>query len=150
MKNWKIMTLAGLLALVSVPLLAGQTGDRYGAGVTLSDNTPIASILADPNAYMGKTLRVEGVVSSLCEKSGCWMQLADTSTNEGLRIAFDEGKISIPLTARGRKAVAEGVFGLNPAGIPNTPEAEHEANCPYHQKNLQKYQILATGALVLP
>jgi hypothetical protein len=150
MKNWKILTFAGVLALVSVPLLAGQGGDTFGSGVTLSASTPISSLLANPASFTGKKVRVEGVITSMCEKSGCWMQLSDAASHQGLRVRFQEGVVSIPLTAKGHNAVAEGVFESNPMAQASMAEAGGEANCPYAQQEGAKYQITATGAVVYP
>jgi hypothetical protein len=150
MKNWKILTFAGVLALVSVPLLAGQGGDTYGTGITVSASTPISTLLASPSTWLGKKVRVEGVITSMCEKSGCWVQITDAASHQGLRVRFQEGAVSIPLTAKGHNAAAEGIFELNPAAQAGTAEASEEANCPYHQQEAAKYQVSATGAVVYP
>src|SRR5690349_279867 len=55
---------------------AALIGQKVGAGVTLADNVSIDAILADPNAFKGKTVRVEGMVLDVCPKRGCWMELA--------------------------------------------------------------------------
>ncbi len=107
-----VNALTGLmfLAVSSSAMADDATGTTYGAGVTLEQVTPIATLLADPDAYNGKTVRVDGVVTSVCEKRGCWMQLADPESGEGIRIKVEDGVIVFPVSAKGHKASAEGTF----------------------------------------
>ena len=50
-----------LLVLVFSPALAGK-GKTYGEPLTGSDITAISELLGDPEPYVGKTVRVEGVI----------------------------------------------------------------------------------------
>src|SRR5262249_40544110 len=57
--------------LLSLSLLAFAPSLRaaeksYGAGVTLAETTSVAKILADPDAYVGKKVRIEGQVADVC------------------------------------------------------------------------------------
>lgn len=120
--------LAGAFCLLGLllPTAASASGDAaeegtaiYGAGVTLEETTPIADLLADPDAYLGRRVRVEGRVTDVCPKAGCWMELAAAGDRmpageegaEGptLRIKVEDGVIVFPADAHGRAAVAEGV-----------------------------------------
>jgi hypothetical protein len=99
-----------LAALVALPALAAPpTGEpqSYGDGVTLETTTPIATILADPDAWAGKTVRVEGEVAGVCKAKGCWIELVDPE-QQSLRIKVDDDVIVFPQDAIGRRAVAEG------------------------------------------
>ena len=60
-------------ALVA-PLAAGET--KLGTGVTLKEVTPIKALVEQPAAYVGKTMRVDGVATAVCEQMGCWMAVA--------------------------------------------------------------------------
>jgi hypothetical protein len=88
-------------------------GTAYGAGVKLASSTPIADILRDPKAFAGKTVRVEGRVSDVCEKRGCWMEVASEAAGEKLRFKVNDGEIVFPLEAKGQYALAEGVVAVN-------------------------------------
>ena len=33
-------------------------------------------LMANPEPYLGKTVRVEGLITGVCEKRGCWITLA--------------------------------------------------------------------------
>lgn len=104
------------------------TGDVYGAGVTLPESTPVSTLLAKADEYDGKQVRVEGTVTEVCEKRGCWMSIASDTPFDTLRFKVQDGVITIPIEARGRYAVAEGVL-RKVALTPEDAQAmrEHEA-----------------------
>ncbi len=79
----------------------------YGDGVDLADTTPIGDIVADPEAWAGKTVRVEGKVTGVCPKKGCWMELASPDDHH-LRIKVEDDVIVFPAEAEGHRAVAQG------------------------------------------
>jgi hypothetical protein len=64
-------------------------------------------ILEKPDEWSGERIKVEGEVSGVCTKQGCWMDLtsADDAT---VRIKVDDGVIVFPQDAVGRMAQAEG------------------------------------------
>lgn len=109
------LILMTILVLVSVVCGAGT----YGGGVTVPEATSIAKILADPDAYVGKTVRIEGKVLDVCPMKGCWMELSQEGDSSSLRVKVDDGVIVFPVTAKGKLAVAEGVL----EAIPMTRES---------------------------
>jgi len=107
--NKNLMTLVALLFVLLVfaaPLLAKD----FGAPLSLKETTPISAILADPDAYVGKTLRIQGLVVEVCAKRGCWINIAGDKPFEKLHVKVDDGVIVFPLTARGKTATVEGVW----------------------------------------
>jgi hypothetical protein len=108
-------TLFLTLALAAL-LAAGAAAKEvtYGKGVKIAKPTPIAAILADPDAYVGKTVRIEGPVVDVCPMAGCWMELAGDGPGRTLRVKVDDGVMVFPVTAKGKPAVAEGVVEAIP------------------------------------
>lgn len=94
------------LPLAPAPAAAGQAG-VYGEGVELEQATPIADILADPDAFVGKTVRIEGGVLDVCPRKGCWIQVGDEAAS--LQVKVEDDVIVFPADARGRLAAAQGV-----------------------------------------
>jgi len=132
--------------------LAASGDQTFGAGVTLTDATAIKALYDKPDAFVGKTIRVDGVVSAVCEEMGCWMALAATGApDQTVRLKVDEGKgIVFPISAKGKAASAEGVFERIAAGDMEAKEAAQEqaklqSGAPEFAKT---YQIKATGAVV--
>ena len=109
MRTFRILTpiLATLLVAACKP--AEVPGTVYGERPTLSDTTLISAILTEPDAYVGQRVLVAGTVVEVCEKRGCWMQLASDQEFQTLRVKVEDGVIVFPMTARGHAAVVEGV-----------------------------------------
>ncbi len=80
---------------------------NYGAGVVLQKTTAIGAILAQPADYEGKIVQVAGTVHEVCQRRGCWMELADGDAT--LRVKVTDGEIVFPVSAKGSHAVVEGV-----------------------------------------
>ena len=140
--------IAAVLAL-SVPggLLSDET---IGAGVKLKDATPIAAIVKTPKDYVGKTVRIDGVATAVCEAMGCWMAVAESDKKDApvLRLKVEhEGAIKFPMSAKGKKVSAEGVFEAIGGDDAHGKEAAHE-HAKTDAKASTQFQIRATGAII--
>jgi hypothetical protein len=110
-----------MIALTTAPVMAGES-ESYGEGVVLDEAVAIDTLLTNPKDYVGRKVRVDGVITAVCKKRGCWMQVTDAESGKGVRIKVEDGVIVFPYTSMGREAQAEGVF----EAIKLTPE-ESEA-----------------------
>jgi len=136
-----------LLAVALVALVApGET--KLGTGVNLKETTAIKAIVDQPSAYVGKTLRVDGVATAVCTHMGCWMAVAAEGDEQGptVRLKVDDGVIVFPVTAKGRKVSAEGVFEVVGSGAESKEAANEHAR--HDAKASQTYQLKATGAII--
>jgi hypothetical protein len=121
---------------------------KLGAGVNLKESTAIEAIVDQPKAYVGRTLRIDGVATAVCTHMGCWMAVAPEDDEKGptVRLKVDDGVIVFPVTAKGRKVSAEGVFeAVGAGGEAKDAAAEHAA---HDAKASQTYQLKATGAII--
>lgn len=101
-----------ILAAMLITTLAtvGLAGQAMTVGESLTPDleiTSIETILADPDAWAGKRVKVEGEVTGVCAKQGCWMDLT-SAADVTLRVKVDDGVIVFPQDAVGRQAIAEG------------------------------------------
>ncbi len=140
----------GVVAWSATVRTAGP--EKFGTGVALETATPIARLVERPTAFEGKTIRVEGVVTAVCTHLGCWMALAVAGDTSGqtVRVKVDDGVIVFPVTAKGKRAVAEGVVervGNDAEGQEAAAEHAKAAGKP-HADPFANWQIKATGALV--
>ena len=130
--------------LIAAAIVAfGIMAPELGAGVTLKEATPVKAIIERPDEFVGKTIRVDGVATAVCQHMGCWMAVADESDASGatVRLKVDHGgPIVFPVTAKGKKVSAEGVFEMA------TGEDAKEAGA--DPKGAKVYQLKATGALI--
>ncbi len=106
-RPFKLGVLAVALLLIPGFALAGDETERYGDGIDLQEATPIADILADPDSFIGKTVRIDGGVLEVCPAKGCWMDLGSAETK--MRVKVDDDVIIFPCAAEGKMAAAQGV-----------------------------------------
>ncbi len=96
-----------MVFLAGLSLLAAADRKSYGEGVTPGEATSIADILANPDGFAGKTVRVEGQVTDVCRKAGCWMDIGDAAGRR-IQIKVEDGVIVFPVSSIGSQARAEG------------------------------------------
>lgn len=143
----KALLCAAVLALGLVTVSAQET--KLGAGVSLKEATPITALIDTPAEFVGKTIRVDGVATAVCEEMGCWMAIAPSGEPKGatVRLTVEDGVIKFPVSAKGKQVSAEGVFEEIGAKDEHANEAAGE-----HGKHdaaaSKKYQIKATGATI--
>lgn len=144
---------AAMAAVASLAVSAQEAakGTSFGGGVTLTTSVKVADLLAKPDDYVGKTVRVDGTVRAVCQSMGCWIQIADSEQSDGIQFKVDHGGgIVFPKDAKGKRASAEGAFER--IGPGDAREAEHaqeaagakDATTP----KAPEYRIKATGAIV--
>src|SRR5262245_24110635 len=139
--------LAVVTVLALIPAAAAEPV-KYGSGATLKESMPVERVIAKAEAFEGKTVRVDGTVTAVCTMMGCWMALAPAVNPKAtMMIKVEDGVIVFPVSAKGKRASAEGVVQR----IGNDHEAqeaaaEHAAGTSA-DKPVQ-WQIKATGALV--
>ena len=143
----KALFAACVLAAATAAVSAQDT--KLGSGVTLKDPTPIKALIEKPGDYVGKTVRVDGVATAVCESMGCWLAVGDDDAKDArtVRLKVEDGLIVFPVSAKGKKVSAEGVFEEI------APKDEHGAEAATEHAKAdseasKKYQIKATGAII--
>ena len=153
-----------ILAIVMVCMVfPAVAGDSYGDGVSLDQPVAIPTLLADPDQYLGTKVRVDGVITGVCKKRGCWMQVTDPDSGEGVRIKVEDGVIVFPYTAMGHRVSAEGVFEAVTVEEPAAEGTAHEhaegeacdrsegtskTGCDAPVRDRVVYLIRGTGAII--
>jgi len=152
-----ILTCAALLTVLIVSPALALAGKSYGKPLTGSDTVAIGELLANPDQYMGKTVRVQGVITGVCEKRGCWMSLGSKDEDfQEIRIKVDDGVIVFPVEAMGKTAVAEGTLAKVEMTLEQTvaykqhhaEEHGEEFDPASVTEPLVYYQIKGTGAVI--
>jgi hypothetical protein len=148
------MTRAFSMAALLVALMgaAVQGAETFGTAPTLAEVTPLTDVIARPASFETKTVRVEGVVTAVCQMMGCWLALARDAQagSNTLLVKVDDGVIVFPTSARGKRATVQGVVQKVGAGDAEGHEAARE-----HAESTGKpaapriiWQLKATGAIV--
>ena len=94
--------------------------DVYGTGVGNGEKVTIAEVLANPQSFAGKTVQVEGTVTDVCPKRGCWFEMAGQAPGQKMRFKVQDGVMVFPMTAKGKHAVAEGVVNVQTLSLEET------------------------------
>lgn len=130
----------------------------YGAGVSAADTVMVSAIMANPDAYVGKVVRVQGVAVDVCAHRGCWVNISSDTEGQVVRLKVTDGEIVFPVAIKGDVITAEGVWTANKLDLETTKamcayEAEQKGenfdpNSVTSCKTL--YQITGSGAVVVP
>lgn len=104
MKHQLLPMLLALL-LLAAPAMA----KTYGKGVHVQETTPVSAILDNPDNYLGKTVKVEGLIIEVCAKRGCWIYVAGDRPEEKIQVKVTDGEIVFPMAATGRVGMVEGI-----------------------------------------
>ena len=139
-----VVAMAGLVA-------AAPAEEKFGKGVILKEATPLKALYETPEKFVGKTIRVDGVVTAVCEEMGCWMAVGESAKAENtvrLKVSHD-GKIVFPIAAKGKAVSAEGVFEKVSATDKESKETIKEQAAVMKVTDFSKtYQINTTGAVI--
>jgi len=131
-------------------------GNKYGKELSLKEKTKISAILENPKEFVGKKVHVEGNVVAVCEKRGCWIELASDKPFQKIKVKVKDGEIVFPLEEKGKSAVVEGqVYEIKMTKEQALASAENEAK--EHGKKFDPasvtgpvtiYQIKGLGAVI--
>ncbi len=95
-----------------------------GEPFTATEVVPVDRLVADPAAWDGKDVVLEGVVKEVCQKKGCWHTLATADPAVNVMVKDKEYKIFLPKDAGGKKVHVKGTFAVT--DLPED-EARHYA-----------------------
>ncbi len=131
-----------LASLAAAPAFAAT---KYGKGVSEA-----------PDDYVGKVVKVEGLITEVCPKRGCWINVAGDKEFQTIKVKVEDGVIVFPLTDKGKKVVAEGTFKkMELTREQAVARAKHEAEEKGTKCDESKitgpqtvYQIMGVGAVV--
>ena len=102
----KILKLCTLILVVAAAWIwrAAAGPARFGS-FTGAPKAEVAAVIADPKAYLSRTVELEGIVSEQCKSMGCYFFFR--SGKNTLRVDLQEIAMTAPMR-EGRKARVEG------------------------------------------
>jgi len=88
--------------------------EKYGQAIANRQETAVKDILADPKAFEGKAVTIEGTIASECS-TGCWFYVKVGSGN--LTIYVDTGNSGFAIPQKtGKKILVEGKVVIKKTG----------------------------------
>ena len=138
----------------AVPVTDQATGAAIlGAGAKLVGAPPvtIGDLIAKPERYVGKTVRVSGNISAMCYHRRGWFAVQAEGRGGAAVRVITAPAFKVPENSIGKKARAEGVVSLVevPAGAARHYAEDHQVGSPaalQDDKPVQTVIIRATGA----
>lgn len=119
--------LAIALLFAATVASAGEIITRGAAISRDAKAVPLATVLESPDEYTKAAVVVEGVVTTACERKGCWMQMAaGTEGAQAVRVTFKDYAFFVPLDSKGAHARAEGVVSVKKLSKRDADHLEEE------------------------
>jgi hypothetical protein len=120
----------------------------YGEAFKVEDILTAKALLADPASFVGQTVRVEGKVSDVCQKAGCWLVLSDAEQH--MRVTTKDHAFFVDKQGTGSKCEIEGEVIAKEIEQDRVEhfagEASEGAPIPEHQATGNiSYEIVASG-----
>ncbi|NUN68983.1 MAG: DUF4920 domain-containing protein [Bacteroidetes bacterium] len=108
-----------VLLIALLVTVAAQAGGKknYGKELTVKETSKISDIIAAPEKFNGKRVKVKGPIVDVCKERGCWIKLGSDKEFESIRFKVDDGVIVFPLDLKGSNAVAEGVVSVRTVSV---------------------------------
>ena len=103
---------------------ATPEGKLYGSELVGEQVVTIAQVMDDPDSFNGKVVRVEGLVTDVCTKRGCWFEMAGDRPGMKMRFKVRDGDMVFPPSAKGQRAVAEGTVSVRTLSLEDTRKFE--------------------------
>lgn len=137
---------AGAPADAPPPDAEGWT--TYGTPLAEGAVLTAAALMADPATHVDQTIRVQGRVTDVCQKAGCWMVIAEGEKT--MRVTMKEHSFSVAKDGSGSDCVVEGVLtakAVDPETVAHYEgeSAKPEAMPEKQAKDGTVYELVATG-----
>lgn len=148
MRRTSFVLAALCLGALVLPAFAGDTttaeNQRFGAPVVEKQAASIAKLARKPARFVGRTLRIEGVVKDVCQGQGCWVEVQDAKGASFIAKSIDES-VLLPKDCKGQRIVVQGVVTALPAkGHDHGAEvAAHECPTPNYVLSTQGAELVA-------
>jgi hypothetical protein len=104
-----------LVLLLGIAISVSYAGtEKYGQEISNREITPLKDILANPKAYEGKLVTIEGKIANECS-TGCWFYLKVASADAVIYVDIGNSGFAIPQNV-GKKVLVEGAVVIRETG----------------------------------
>lgn len=91
----------------------------FGTGADMSKLLSAQQVLAKVDDYQDKVITLQGEVTKVCLKMGCWLRLKVTDTDD-ITVKVKDGVMVFPFSAVGKTAYATGILKQQTMSLENT------------------------------
>jgi len=147
---------AAFAALLSLAAFAGDAAPKAKPAVLARGEklkglpvVKLADLVAAPDQYQDKAVRLEGTVRRACDKVGCWMELAESASKDaaGVRVLMKDHGFFVPTDSAGSKAAVEGTVSVKALSDGDAHHFESEGGTVAKSKDgkAREVQVEAVG-----
>jgi cell division protein YceG involved in septum cleavage len=124
--------------------------EHFGAGILEGPWTEVAVALAKPEDFVGRTVRLAGPITQVCQTKGCWMHLG--TGEPPVMVKFKDYGFFVPKDASGRTVIVEGEMTLKQETVAQTrhylEDAGKHAEAAKITEGRKLYHFVATGVAI--
>ena len=139
----------GLVIFNSCARQAENTNDQtFGAEITISESTTLAKVYENPENYHGKEVLLEGKITEVCQKKGCWLKMTD-GKNE-LTVKFKDYAFFVPKDAASSQVKIQGIFEAAVDEHIQQEASEQKNHAHENEHGSTEYTITASAVVITP
>ena len=121
---------------------------HFGEAFTLDEVISASTLLADPSPYVDQLVRVEGRVTDVCQRAGCWLVITDETHH--MRIRTRDHGFAVDKQGTGSTCQVEGTVVAMPLDPETTEhfasESSEDAVLPENEATAEfTYEIVANA-----
>jgi hypothetical protein len=139
--------LLGITLLTSLVFAADATTKTFGKTPTITEATPVAKLIGQPQKFVDQNVLVAGTVVDMCRHKGCWVEIMNPDSSRIICKSLDESVV-FSKDCLGQQIALQGkvIFDSKAKG---TMEAKKEAaDAPAHACPAPKVLVSIEGANV--
>lgn len=110
-------------------LLAGCAKEPFfkaGEPVTEAKVVSVGEVMANPRAYAGERVLVQGTVGGVCKGSGCWVLVEESPSGAKLYAKSPDHSVTVPMDCEGTWVRVEGELVVVEPTSEEIAEHQHE------------------------
>jgi hypothetical protein len=144
------LVLGGCASEAPEPPDPTATYESFGVQILPEGAVPVQAVLAEPENYVGRIVKIEGTVREVCQNAGCWLTM-DAGEGPLVRILVDRDEdggyaFTVPKDIGGRRAIARGILEEQTLDDDERRHLAEDTGADYVPAF--EYRIEATGVLV--
>ena len=86
-----------------------EQNNIYGKAISSNSVLTIKELEKNKNKYLGKTVKVEGTITEVCQDMGCWFYVNDGTGTIYVDLGM-KGNFTIPKDSAKSHVIVEGIF----------------------------------------
>jgi hypothetical protein len=102
------------------------TASFYGEKITADSAVAVSELASLMGDKSEMPLKLTGVISDVCQKKGCWMEIKNPN-GEPVRVTFKDYGFFMPLDAAGKTAIMDGIAKVEVTSIADLKEYAKDA-----------------------